>query len=348
MTEENKSEVNVKRRFEWLRRLYENNRIQLILFVLAFLFFVVYMSPNIFIVVKSGESGVLWRRFAGGTVIDQPPTEEGLQYIFPWDKLTIYNVRVQEEHYKMQVLTRNALPIQLDVSVRYHPEKEMLPILHKNVGPDYLKTVVLPEVENVLRAAIGEWEAEQLYANSTALHGVISEAVEQIGQRYIKVDDVLIRKITFPPAIAAAIEHKLKEQQAALAYKYKIEQAKQEAERKKIEAEGYAAYNNIIQKTLEHEMLLWKGIEATREIAQSQNAKVVLIGNSAKEMPIILGEGFASAGAAPKAPLAVDAVPVPPGKVPGVADPAAQPAGAQPAVPAAEDATKSPIPQKDK
>ena len=256
--------------------------------MLVLAFFVLLFWRLMVITVEAGNMAVHWRRFYGGTVTDRV-FGEGLHVIYPWDKMYIYETRLQETRHMMFVLTRNALTISLELSIRYRPESEMLGILHKTVGPEYVRKIVIPEIESSLRTAIGAWDAESLFSTRRlALAGIIRDAIDNVGINYILVDNVIIRKITFPPQIADAIEKKQREQQLALAYEYILVQETKEAERKRIEAEGYKRYNDILNTSLTDRILKWKGVDATLKLAESNNTKIVLVGNSSKELPIIL------------------------------------------------------------
>jgi regulator of protease activity HflC (stomatin/prohibitin superfamily) len=101
---------------------------------------------------------------------------------------------------------------------------------------------------------------------------------------------VLIRSITLPPTIKTAIESKLKQEQEALEYEFKLEKAEQEAERQRIDAEGKARANKILSESITESILREKGINATLKLAESPNSKVVIIGNSGDGLPIILGD----------------------------------------------------------
>jgi regulator of protease activity HflC (stomatin/prohibitin superfamily) len=100
---------------------------------------------------------------------------------------------------------------------------------------------------------------------------------------------VLVRDIMLPPTIKAAIENKLKQEQESLEYEFKLEKAKKEAERQRIDAEGKARANQILNASLTDKILKEKGIEATLELAKSPNAKVVVVGSGKDGLPIILG-----------------------------------------------------------
>ena len=112
---------------------------------------------------------------------------------------------------------------------------------------------------------------------------------EKIEKNYINLDAILIRDVTLPLTLQAAIEQKLKQEQESLEYEFKIDKAKKEAERKEIEAKGIAEFQKIVNRTITPQLLKWKGVEATQEIAKSSNAKVIVIGNGDGDLPIILG-----------------------------------------------------------
>jgi regulator of protease activity HflC (stomatin/prohibitin superfamily) len=256
--------------------------------LLLFLFFLVYFWPMIFITVHAGQSGVLYKRFLGGTVVDHI-YGEGFHIIFPWDIMTIYDVRYQTVPHRLDVLSNKGLKIQVLLTIRYRPETEVLGVLHQVVGPDYLKKVVIPEVEAVLRTVLGQYDADEIYTTKKGvIQQVVNESLEQVSQRFVKIDDVMITGVELPLKIKEAIEAKLEEQQLAEAYVFKLAREKQEAERKRIEASGIRDYNNMIEASLSEKVLKWKGVEATRDLAKSPNAKMVVIGGGKDGLPVIL------------------------------------------------------------
>jgi regulator of protease activity HflC (stomatin/prohibitin superfamily) len=256
--------------------------------LLLFLFFLIYFWPMIFITVHAGESAVLYKRFLGGTVVDHI-YGEGFHIIFPWDIMTIYDVRYQTVPHRLDVLSNKGLKIQVLLTIRYRPETEVLGVLHQVVGPDYLKKVVIPEVEAVLRAVLGQYDADEIYTTKKGvIQQVVNESLEQVSQRFVKIDDVMITGVELPLKIKEAIEAKLEEQQLAEAYVFKLAREKQEAERKRIEASGIRDYNKMIEASLSEKVLKWKGVEATRDLAKSPNAKMVVIGGGKDGLPVIL------------------------------------------------------------
>jgi len=256
--------------------------------ILLFLFLLVYFWPRVFITVHAGQSGVLYKRFSGGTVVDRL-YGEGFHIIFPWNIMTIYDVRYQTVPHDLAILSSKGLKVGVTLSIRYRPETEVLGVLHQVVGPDYLKKIVIPEVEAVLRTVLGQYDAEEIYTTKRGvIREVVNDSLEQVSQRFVKIDDVMITAVELPPKIKGAIEAKLEEQQLAEAYVFKLERETKEAERKRIEASGIRDYNTMIEASLSEKVLKWKGVEATRDLAKSPNAKMIVIGGGKDGLPVIL------------------------------------------------------------
>ncbi|MGR9012013.1 MAG: prohibitin family protein [Gammaproteobacteria bacterium] len=256
---------------------------------IVILLIVVYFYSSIFITITAGEAGVLYRRFAGGTVTDRV-YKEGFHVIFPWNSMTIYNTRVQQRSHSLSVLTEEGLKIQLEISIRYYPEADAIGLLHQKVGPDYLEKIVIPEVDHTLRVFVGKNAVNDVYTSKGAsLHNIIVEAESEVEKNYIVIQDVILQQVILPKQVEAAIEAKIEQKQLSEAYQYRLARETQEAKRKKIEAEGINEYNVIVNQSLNKDILKWKGIQATQALAESDNAKIVVIGNGDNQLPIILG-----------------------------------------------------------
>ena len=285
MGSENNSTNKSKPKHSYFRLI----RPQLIVSLLTGLLFFIYFIPEIFITVRSGEAGVHWQRFFGGTVTDKV-YGEGLHMVMPWDDMFVYNVRVQEHPINMDALTKEGLKTSLSISMRFHPERELVSVMHKRVGPDYIKVIVIPEVVSVLRTAIGKLSAEELYTTRyDVITEIVVESLEQVSNNYVSINDVIIQSIALPESVAASIEEKIQLKHVADSYKYRIRTAKQEAIRKEIEAKGFSKFNETISASLTPNILRWKGVQATQELATSNNTKVIVIGNEGSELPVILG-----------------------------------------------------------
>lgn len=269
----------------WLRR-------RLPLFVVGFLVLaitVIFFWQRIFYLVRAGEAGVLWNWFSG-TQVDRVRSE-GLQIISPLDYLYIYEIRKQVATHEFDVLSVKGLRLHLSLAIRFQPEADLLGMLHERVGPDYLTRVVVPQTESVMRKALGNYTAEQIYTNSGGvLTRAILSAMEEVGRNFVEVEDIIIRSIDLPDAVRQAIDDKLTQAEILKSYQFRLETAKREAERKRIEATGISDYNNYVNETLTEPLLVYKGIQVTREIAESDNQKHVVIGaGKVPGVSIILG-----------------------------------------------------------
>ena len=253
---------------------------------------VLYLSSEIFITIKAGERGVLYKRFQGGTDFDVS-LSPGFHTKWPWNDIFVYNVRESIINEKMDVLDKSGLSISVDVSVRFYPIYKRIPYLHEFFGEQYAELLVKPEVRSTVRRVMGRFTAEEIYSTKRAeVEDAIINETEEIlksEDNNIQMQALLIRSINLPDQIKNAIEAKLQQEQEALAYQFRLDREKSEAERKRIEAEGIANYNDIINASLTNQILKQRGIEATLELSKSPNAKVVVVGGGDEGLPLILG-----------------------------------------------------------
>lgn len=254
------------------------------------LFAIVAFSNSIFLTIQPGQKGVLFKRFGGGLEKDVI-YDQGFQVIAPWNKMYVYDVRIQESLATMEVLSKNGLTIKCELSYRFQPIDNEIGLLHDNVGVDYHQKIIIPEIRSATREVIGKYLPEELYSSKReAIQDEIYQRTSSaISEKFLNIDAILIREVVLPTSLQDAIEKKLKQEQESLEYEFKITKATQEAERQRIEAEGKARANLIISASLTDKILQEKGIDATKELAQSQNAKVVVIGGSGDGLPLILG-----------------------------------------------------------
>ena len=254
------------------------------------LIFIVLFGSSMFVTIDSGEKGVLFKKFGGG--LDKETVYgQGFHVIAPWNDMFVYDVKIHETFEKMEVLSKNGLSIKIDLSFRYMPIQEKIGYLHDEIGRNYLERIIKPEIRSVTREVIGNYLPEELYSTKRE---AIEDEIEaltrvKVEAKYLTLDAILIRDVTLPQTLRTAIEQKLKQEQESLEYEFKIDKARKEAERKEIEAKGISEFQKIITRTITPQLLKWKGIEATQEIAKSPNAKVVVIGNGEGDLPIILG-----------------------------------------------------------
>ena len=261
-----------------------------IVFGIIGLIFIVLFGSSMFKTIDPGEKGVIFKKFGGGldkeTIFGQ-----GFHVIAPWNTLHVYDVKIHETFEKMEVLSKNGLSIKIDLSFRYMPVQEKIGYLHDEIGRGYLDRIIKPEIRSVTREVIGNYLPEELYSTKReAIEDEIEELTRiKVEAKYLTLDAILIRDVTLPLTLRNGIEKKLVQEQESLEYEFKIDKARKEAERKEIEANGIAKFQQIVNRTITPQLLKWKGVEATQEIAKSSNAKVIVIGNGDGDLPIILG-----------------------------------------------------------
>jgi len=254
--------------------------------ILAFILFFVFtiLTSTTFITIPAG--------FAGGIQKDKV-YDQGFHIVMPWNDMIIYDVRFQEGEESMDVLSKNGLSIQVDLSYRFNPIDAKIGYLHDEVGIDYSRRIIEPEIRSATREVIGKYLPEELY--STKREAIQTEIYEQtkraIEIKNIYLDAVLVKSVKLPETLRAAIEQKLEEEQLSFQFDFKLDRERKEAERKIIEAQAKADANKILNASLTDKILKDKGIEATLELAQSNNSKVVIVGGGeGGGLPLILGD----------------------------------------------------------
>ena len=285
-----------------VRQFFSRYRVPVIVGSLFAALMAVYFAPSMFIIVRPGEAGVIWKMFFGGTQTDRL-YQEGLQLIWPWNKLYIYNVRVQQVAHDFEALSKNGLPIGFEVSIRYQPLADMLPRLHQDIGPEYVETVVKPEIQAHVRKVVANYLPEEIYTSEGYLLQIIRQgAMAAINERNISLDDLLIKRIALPETIRSAIERKLAAEQLSLQYDYVLIKERKEAERKRVEALGIRDFQRVAgEGGMFGQYLNFYGIEATLELAKSTNSKMVIMGNRDNGLPLLFN--LPAADPVPGAPL---------------------------------------------
>ena len=242
------------------------------------------------ITINAGENGVLFRTFGSG-VYTEAPFDEGFHIIAPWNDMVIYQVRQQKITETMGVLSSNGLNIELEVTLQFQPIKKVLPLLHKEKGVGYVDDIVVPAIRSATRTVISRYTPEEIYSSKKEViqEEIFDETKAIVQKQYIEVKEVLVRDISLPEKIRTAIEDKLSQEQQYKQYEFKLKKEEKEAERIKIAAEGKAEANRILNASLTDKILKEKGIEATLELAKSNNAKVIVVGSGDSGLPLILG-----------------------------------------------------------
>jgi prohibitin 1 len=258
--------------------------------IFVVLIIILTFSNATFLTIEAGERGVLFRRFSGGLdreTIYQP----GFHVIAPWNSMYVYDVREKQIEEEMELLSSNGLTIKVDITVRVNPDFNKIPDLHEIFGKDYLVSLVRPEVRSSVRKVIGRFTPEELYSTRREeVQEMIQKDLEATLQKnYVVLRASLIRDIKLPDKVRSAIEEKLEAEQTALKYEYILDRERKEAERKIIEAQAKSEANRILNASLSTNILKDKGIEATLQLANSPNSKIVVVGSGSDGLPLILG-----------------------------------------------------------
>lgn len=268
-----------------------NNR-RLPIIILGVVGFIIFMmlSSSLFYTIEATERAVVFYPFGQGLDKEHVITP-GLHFKAPWNDVYTYSVNETSSEENMDVLDKNGLSIHVDISVRFFPLPAKIGYVHENFTNDFVNILVIPEVRSTVRQVMGRFTAEEIYSTKRAeVELSIREETELIlNKNYVHATAVLIRSIQLPEQIKGAIENKLQQEQEALAYQFRLDKERSEAERKKIAAEGESRANLIINNSLTSNLLKMRGIEATLELAKSPNAKVIVIGSGKDGLPMILG-----------------------------------------------------------
>jgi prohibitin 1 len=240
-------------------------------------------------VVPAGHVGV--KDFFGSVSANVLPA--GVHVIVPFTRVHKMSIQMQEVKETAEVPSKEGLMMDLEGSLLFRLDPRQAAEIYKTVGADYAEIIVFPQIRSAIREITASYDAKALY--SSAREQVAREMFELFKKmtqgRGVIPEAVLLRKIGLPPVVANAIQEKLKREQESEQMKFVLAKEQQEAERKRIEAQGIADFQRIISQGLSAQLLQWKGIEATEKLAMSPNTKVVVVGNPKNGLPIILGGG---------------------------------------------------------
>jgi len=215
---------------------------------------------------------------------------EGIHVINPLKAVNTLSVQTQSLKESASVPSNEGLIMSLDTSLLFRLDATRAAQVFQTIGRDYVARVVEPNLRSTIRSVTSSHSANALYtgAREEVALRIQDELVKLLGPRGIVVESVLLRDVQLPLMLKTSIEAKQQAEQDALRMSFVLQKEKQEAERKRIEAQGVADFQRIVAQGISPQLLAWKGIEATERLATSANAKVVLIGNSRTGLPLIL------------------------------------------------------------
>jgi prohibitin 1 len=218
----------------------------------------------------------------------------GIQLVNPMARVIEMSVQTQELKETMDVPSKEGMTMAIEVSVLFHLDPDKAGEVYRSVGEEYVTVILEPQFRSVTRGVTAGYEAKALYTSEREhLAQLIATDLKQLTEpRGVMVEATPMRKLTLPAKLRDAIEEKLSADQESQRMQFVLTKEKQEAERKRIEARGIADFQNIVTQGISDKLLLWKGIEATQDLAKSPNAKIVVIGNSKNGLPLILGDAI--------------------------------------------------------
>lgn len=236
--------------------------------------------------IPAGNVGVL--TLFGRVTGQQLP--EGIHLINPLKSVEKLSVQTQSLKESANVPSNEGLILALDTSLLFRLDKDKAAYVFQTVGNNYAEKIVEPTLRAAIRAATSAHTANALYTNARDLvqQQIQEELTAQLAPRGVIVENVLLRDVQLPAMLKGSIEAKQQAEQDALRMSFILQKEKQEAERKRIEAQGISDFQRIVATGISAQLLEWKGIEATEKLAASTNAKVVIIGNPKNGLPLVL------------------------------------------------------------
>src|SRR6476620_8462340 len=290
------------------RRFIDRHLPSVVIYLMVATLVGVVLYPHMVITVPIGYVGVLWKRFGGGTVLDPRKLKnEGFNLILPWNRVFLYDLRLQSFTESYNAISSDGVNLTASVVVRFRLQRDAVPVLHQAIGPNYEQVLIQPGIGSLTREVIAQYTAEQVYSTarqeiqekirSLAEDSLSQKMMEREGDEPYRVSlrdtvilyDTLVQSIELPPLVVNAINRKTEQYYISEEFKFRVEREKRESERKKIEAEGIREFQTIVSQGISDSYLRWRGIEATLQLAQSTNSKVVIIGSAKDGLPLILG-----------------------------------------------------------
>ena len=262
------------------------------------------MLPMLAITIPAGNVGVEWRRFSNGTDTG-PPHREGMVLIRPWNQIIFYDTRVQVNQDTVKTLSADGLSVEVELAWQYHLVPEAAGLVHKVLGQDYGKKIIGQVVTSIVRSQMAAYNSEDMHSaerlNFEKNVGIqASKALSElqavrylpefiaIQNNWVVLENVLIKAVKFPDGVQEAYVRKNTARALVDEYTFKIAVEQKEVERKRTEALGIRGFQEIVNTGLSDSYLKWRGIDATLQLSQSNNAKVVVIGGGGNGMPLIL------------------------------------------------------------
>ena len=267
--------------------------------ITALVLFILGLSTSTVKQIDAGEVGVqsVFGKVSEGTL------SSGLNFVNPLASITVFDAKTQnytmsavhdegdrEGDDAIRVLTADGLEVVVDLTVLYRIQPSKAPTILKEIGPDYKDKVVRPITRTMIRDNAVYYDAVALYSlkRNEFQTRIYKDIESNFKKRGLVLEQLLIRNINLPNSVKQTIESKINAEQDAQKMQFVLLKEKQEAERKRVEAQGIADYQKILSTGLSDKQLQYESIIAQKEIAKSPNTKIIIMGGN-KSAPIILG-----------------------------------------------------------
>ncbi len=217
---------------------------------------------------------------------------EGTHFVSPFKINTTLSIRTQSREEHTSTPSSEGLNLEIDTTLIYHLNPQKAANVFQTIGAQYASTIIEPSLRSTIRDTTAGHSANTLYSSARSqVENEIREGLRSsLEPRGIIIEGVLLRDIQLPHALRASIEAKQQAEQESLAMNFRLQKERQEADRKRIEAQGIHDFQQIVSQGISAQLLEWKGIEATESLAKSPNTKIVVIGNTKNGLPLVMSQ----------------------------------------------------------
>ncbi|MBK6485072.1 MAG: prohibitin family protein [Chitinophagales bacterium] len=269
--------------------------------VVGVVMLLVGLASSCIVQIEAGQVGVptLFGKVSGRIL------NSGLNFVNPFVVVKKFDIRTQnytmagqydegdrQGEDAMRVLTSDGLELMLDVSVLYRVVPTEAPKILSTIGENYEDVIVRPIARTKIRDNATSYTAIDLYSikREEYQQKVFSNIEKEFRARGMELEQLLVRNITLPESVKTSIESKIQAEQDAQKMEFVLQKETQEAERKRVEAQGISDYQRIVSQTLNANQLQYEMIKAYKELALSGNGKVIIMGDTKGGVPIILSD----------------------------------------------------------
>merc|ERR1712013_929546 len=186
--------------------------------------------------------------------------------------------------------TKEGLSVKLDTTIQYRLDKDQADKVYLDVGGDYEEKLIAPAASSIIRGLTSEKEAKALYTSGRQeiQDSMEAKLASTLASRGIIIEAVLLQGVVLPDQLRESIELKAQSEQEVARMEFRMEQERLEADRKAAEAEGIAEFQRIVSEGISENLIKWKALEATLELAKSPNSKLIFLGSGQEDLPVLL------------------------------------------------------------